>query len=107
MTDGEAALAARMPYLYFRHKDATMTDGEIIARIQDVRRENNVLWMDLVRLAMRHAPRETKRLLRSITTNDRAVSRLMARLAKGGPRPARRSTTTTASLGVGSLRSQP
>lgn len=59
-----------------------MTDYEIIQKLTEVRAVNNRLWMRLLRIAVEHAPTETKDVLRQINGNDRAVSDLLAELAK-------------------------
>lgn len=58
-----------------------MTDEEIVNEIQRVRADNNKVWMDLVRLALRKAPAETKQLFNKITDNDQKVSALLRQLA--------------------------
>lgn len=58
--------------------------ADLVDQIQDIRTKNNVLWMDILRVALRRAPAETRRLLTEITANDRRVSRLTAKLAAGG-----------------------
>lgn len=63
--------------------DKLMNDEQIIDAIQKVRSNNNKVWMDLVRLAVRVAPEESKRLFSLITDNDEQVSRLLRRLADG------------------------
>ena len=60
----------------------TMTDYEIIQKLTEVRAVNNRLWMRLLRIAVEHAPAETKDVLRQINGNDRAISDLLAELAK-------------------------
>ena len=54
----------------------------ILEQIKQIRTKNNDLWMEIVDLALRMAPHETKALLRDIRSNDEAVSRLNAQLAE-------------------------
>jgi len=58
-----------------------MTD-KTIREIREIRNANNVLWMRLLEIAIEHAPVEAKITLRAINTNDRAISDLLAELAK-------------------------
>lgn len=51
-----------------------MTDDEIIDAIRDVRARNNINWMGILKIALQHAPGETKTLLLAINEEDRAVS---------------------------------
>lgn len=54
--------------------------SKIIDRIQEVRSLNNVKWMDLVRLAMRVAPLEARKIFDEIEENDRRIYELSAGL---------------------------
>jgi hypothetical protein len=54
----------------------------IIMRITDIRANNNVLWMRLLEIALKHAPVDAKAALRAINDNDRAVSALLTELAQ-------------------------
>lgn len=49
-----------------------MTDH--IAAISIIRASNNVLWMSILELALKHAPNQTKQLLADIHLNDRKIS---------------------------------
>lgn len=53
----------------------------ILEQIKAIRARNNELWMQIVDVAVRVAPEETKVLLDGIRANDEEVSRLNARLA--------------------------
>lgn len=53
--------------------------GEIICMIEHIRRKNNRLWMDLMRLAFKHSPDEAKRIMKQITKNDKEISRWTGR----------------------------
>lgn len=59
-----------------------MTRSQIIDTIQRVRAENNTNWMDLLRIAMEHAPKETKATLAKINKADKQISKLVGKLAK-------------------------
>jgi len=58
-----------------------MTDMEIVDEIQRIRSVNNGVWMNLVRLALRVAPKEAKAFFNEITDNDQKVSALLRQLA--------------------------
>lgn len=51
-----------------------------VDKITEIRRQNNDCWMDLLRLAIKHAPEETREILLKITKNDREITWLMAKL---------------------------
>ena len=54
---------------------------KIISKIQGVRTRNNINWMNILRIAMIHSPKQTKKLLKKINSQDKAVSILIKRLA--------------------------
>ena len=51
-------------------------------RIEAVRRSNNRLWMDILRLALNSEPVGAKKILKRINQNDKKISKLIGRLAK-------------------------
>ena len=51
-----------------------------INKIQKIRSKNNNNWMDLLRIAMKHAPNETKKILRKINSQDKKISSLLKKL---------------------------
>ena len=59
-----------------------MTDEDLIDRIQFVRAKNNILWMDILRLALEHAPDKARISLGLIRENDLEISRLTGVLAR-------------------------
>ena len=59
-----------------------MTDFQIIDAIEAVRTKNNVNWMDILRLAMTHAPKDAKALVKKINKADGEISDLLGRLAE-------------------------
>ena len=65
------------------HKTAESTKLdklEIIAEIERVRANNNINWMDLLRLAFSSSPEEAKQLVRRINADDRSISDLFSKL---------------------------
>ncbi len=57
-------------------------DKTIIDRIRRIRASNNHNWMDILKLALKHAPDDTRTLLEGIINNDRAVCEEIERLIK-------------------------
>lgn len=49
---------------------------KIIDKIEKVRTKNNVNWMDVLRVALKHAPDETIRLMKNINQKDKKISNL-------------------------------
>jgi hypothetical protein len=54
----------------------------LIDDIEKVRGSNNKLWMDILRLAMTHAPDKTREILRDININDQQISNLLGFLSE-------------------------
>ena len=57
-------------------------DLGIIDRIEKVRTNNNVNWMDILRIAITYAPKETKAVLKRINDDDNKISELFKDLQK-------------------------
>jgi hypothetical protein len=57
-------------------------EGGLIDQIEKARQSNNVLWMQLVRLAMSAKPKRAKATLKGILDNDKRIHRLMLRLTQ-------------------------
>lgn len=58
-----------------------MDKRDWIEEIQIIRAKNNKLWMELVRIAAESAPERTKRVMREISSNDEAVTRIVKEYA--------------------------
>ncbi len=54
----------------------------IVSLIEKTRSKNNKNWMDLLRIALNHAPKESKKVLKKINLNDKKISRLFEQLSK-------------------------
>ena len=61
-----------------------MNDLEIIDEIQKIRSKNNVNWMDILRVAFKHAPKETRKLIMKVNDHDSEISKLVEQLYKNG-----------------------
>ena len=51
-----------------------------IDKIEKIRAENNKNWMNLLRLALKHAPEEAKEIFNKITECDLEINKLMKEL---------------------------
>ncbi len=54
----------------------------LLTLIETTRSVNNVNWMAILRIAMKHAPEETKGVLRSILASDKDISYYLEQLSK-------------------------
>jgi len=59
-----------------------MNDLKLIDEIESVRSKNNCNWMDVLRLAIKHSPKEAKEILRKINSDDGKISELLDKLSK-------------------------
>ena len=59
-----------------------MTDLEIIDEIEKIRSRNNVNWMDILRLAFKHAPSEARTIIAKINSDDTDISNLLKQLSE-------------------------
>jgi|TARA_B110000483_G_C18072234_1_gene494531 hypothetical protein len=56
--------------------------SQIINKIQLLRKKNNINWMDILRLAMKYAPNETKKILKNINNYDKKISNEVSSITK-------------------------
>ena len=55
---------------------------KIVNKIQKIRSKNNVNWMKLLKLAIRHAPVETSKIMKEINSSDKKISNLFKKIEK-------------------------
>jgi hypothetical protein len=58
-----------------------MDERDWIEEIQIIRVKNNKLWMELVRIAAETAPERTKKVMKQISANDEAVTKIVKEYA--------------------------
>lgn len=51
----------------------------IVNQIEKIRKLNNTNWMDLLRIALKYAPKESKLTLQKINRNDKEISKLFSK----------------------------
>lgn len=54
--------------------------NKVIDEIQEIRSLNNKLWMDLLRLSIKHSPFEASKILKGINKNDKKISKLLGEI---------------------------
>lgn len=64
------------------HCPEAIPEQQAIDEIFAIRVQNNVPWKRLMEIALKHAPEETRAVLREINANDRKISDLLGELAK-------------------------
>ena len=50
-------------------------------QLQNVRSKNNKYWMDVLRLAFKHAPNQASELMKKVNLNDQKISKLVKKLS--------------------------
>ncbi len=53
---------------------------KIIKKIESVRKKNNVNWMDILRIAFKHDPKKTAKVMAKIYADDQKISRIVKEL---------------------------
>ena len=59
-----------------------MTDLEIIDEIEKIRSKNNINWMNILRLAFKHAPDKARSIKTKINSDDNAIGELLKKLSE-------------------------
>jgi len=58
------------------------THHSIVKNIENLRKKNNINWMNILRLALKYNPKETKKLLKKINRFDKKISNEVNSLTK-------------------------
>tara|TARA_X000000950_G_scaffold163945_1_gene200412 strand:- start:347 stop:532 length:186 start_codon:yes stop_codon:yes gene_type:complete len=58
------------------------TNTKIINKIEIIRSKNNKNWMNIMRLALKYAPNQTKKIMIKINSSDKKISKLIGKLSK-------------------------
>jgi hypothetical protein len=53
---------------------------EIISQIENIRKNNNVNWMNILRIAFKNNPKATAKVMSKIYFDDKRISMLVKRL---------------------------
>ncbi len=64
------------------NKEMTKKYLIIIKRIEKIRKKNNVNWMDLLRLAFKHSPKQAAKIMSKIYIDDNNIGKLVKKLTK-------------------------
>ena len=64
------------------NKKKTKKYLKIIGQIKSIRKKNNVNWMNILRLAFKHSPKESAKIMSKIYVDDSRISKLVKKLIK-------------------------
>jgi len=53
---------------------------KIISKIENIRKKNNVNWMNILRVAFEYNPKATARVMSKIYSDDKRISKLVKKL---------------------------
>lgn len=57
-----------------------LNNQKIIDKIEKIRSKNNVNWMDILRLAFKHDPKNASKIIKKINADDKRISSLIKKL---------------------------
>jgi len=55
---------------------------KLITQISNARKKNNTNWMNILRVAFKHAPGQTSKIMSEIYIDDDKISKLVKKLRK-------------------------
>lgn len=53
----------------------------VINQIENIRKKNNKNWMNVLRLAFKHSPKKTAKIMSEIYLEDNRISKLVKKLS--------------------------
>lgn len=56
--------------------------NKIITKIALARKKNNINWMNLLKISIKYAPSQSKKILRDINSQDKRISQLLEKITK-------------------------
>jgi hypothetical protein len=65
-----------------KNKSKIQKKIKIINEIQKIRGRNNINWMAILKLAFKHAPDESSKILKKIFQKDKEITSLTKKLTK-------------------------
>jgi len=63
-----------------KKKNKTKKYLKIISQIENIRKKNNVNWMDILRIAIKYNPKSTAQVMSKIYSDDKKISTLVKKL---------------------------
>jgi len=63
-----------------KKKNKTKKYLKIISQIENIRKKNNVNWMNILRIAIKYNPKSTAQVMSKIYSDDKKISNLVKRL---------------------------
>ncbi len=54
--------------------------SDVIDKVEEIRKNNNTLWMDILRIAYQAAPQAVRIIMKEIGENDKQVTKWLKKL---------------------------
>ena len=54
----------------------------LIKQITHARKKNNINWMNLLKISIKYAPNQSKKILKDINKQDKKISQLLRKITK-------------------------
>lgn len=64
----------------FNNKNSSKKYLKIISKIESIRKNNNVNWMNILRIAFKHDAKITAKVMSKIYKDDQKISKLVKKL---------------------------
>ena len=55
---------------------------KVINQIEKIRSKNNINWMNILRVAFKYSPSQSKKIVKKINLDDKRISKLFKKLSK-------------------------
>lgn len=80
--NGYAELSNNKKYVLYKiiNKKQSIKNSKLIDQIQEIRKRNNVNWMDILRIAFESAPDKTKGVFKNIFKDDKSINLISKKL---------------------------
>tara|TARA_Y100000389_G_C17430592_1_gene502318 strand:+ start:681 stop:1307 length:627 start_codon:yes stop_codon:yes gene_type:complete len=80
--NGYSIISEKPIYTLYKviNKKENQKNNYIIDQIQQIRKKNNVNWMDILRIAFESSPDKTKKVFKNIFTDDRSINTISKKL---------------------------
>ena len=65
---------------YMKKKNKSKNYLKIISQIENMRKKNNINWMDILRIAFDNNPKKTAKVMSKIYSDDKRIGTLVKKL---------------------------
>jgi hypothetical protein len=65
---------------YMKKKNKSKNYLKIISQIENIRKKNNVNWMDILRIGFKYNPKATAKIMSKIYSDDKKIGSLVKKL---------------------------